>query len=154
MNLEVLHPSGGTTYKGNVFNSGRSIAGGSFDSKNNVEVVLVDNAAVGTWTVRVKDDYHGGSQTWQSFALAVRGVNVNALSPDPPFAPDVSVTPTFPQIGESVQIGITLENLGAGSVSDLEVMARADGSHISTKTVSMTPGESVEMIWNWTPTSE
>ena len=154
LNLEVIHPSGGTTYKGNVFNSGRSIAGGSFDSKNNVEVVLVDNAAVGTWTVRVKDDYHGGSNTWQPFALAVRGVNVNDLSPDPTFAPDVWITPTIPQIGESVQIGITVENLGAGSVSDLEVMARADGSHISTKTVSMTPGESVEMIWNWTPTSE
>ena len=81
-------------------------------------------------------------------------MNVNDLSPDPTFAPDVSVTPTIPQIGDSVQIGITLENLGAGSVSDLEVMARADGSHISTQTISMTPGESVGMTWNWTPTSE
>ena len=154
LNLEVIHPNGGTTYKGNVFNSGRSIAGGSFDSKNNVEVVLLDNAAVGTWTVRVKDDYHGGSRTYQPYAIAVRGVNVNDLSPDPTFSPEVSVTPAIPQIGESVQIGITLENSGAGSVAGLEVMMRADGSLVSTQTVDMVPGDSVPMEWNWTPTSE
>ena len=31
LNLEVIHPNGGTAFKGNVFNSGRSIAGGNFD---------------------------------------------------------------------------------------------------------------------------
>lgn len=154
LNLEVIHPNGGTTYKGNVFNSGRSIAGGTFDSKNNVEVVLLDTAAVGTWTVRVKDDYHGGSRTYQPYAIAVRGVNVNDLSPDPTFAPEVSVTPAIPQIGEEVQIGITLENTGAGSVTGLEVMMRADGSLVATQTIDMVPGGSVPMIWNWTPNTE
>ena len=154
LNLEVIHPNGGTAFKGNVFNSGRSIAGGNFDDKNNVEVVLIDNAGVGTWTVRVTDDYHGGSRTWQPYALAVRGVNVNDLSPDPTFTPDVIINPPIPQIGDTVQIQVTVENLGAGSVSDLEIMARADGSHISTQAISMTPGESVIVQWNWTPNTE
>ena len=129
----MIHPNGGTSFKGNVFSGGKSIAGGNFDDKNNVEVVLIDNAGVGTWTVRVTDDYHGGSRTWQPYALAVRGVNVNDLSPDPTFAPDVSINPPIPQIGDPVQIQVTVENLGAGLVSDLDVMARADGSHISTQ---------------------
>ena len=33
-------------------------------------------------------------------------------------------------------------------------MARADGSHISTQTISMSPGESVDVQWNWTPSTE
>ena len=49
---------------------------------------------------------------------------------------------------------MTVENLGAGSVSDLEVMARADGSLISTQTISLTPGESVDVQWTWTPSTE
>ncbi len=106
LNLEVIHPNGGTSFKGNVFSGGKSIAGGNFDDKNNVEVVLIDNAGVGTWTVRVTDDYHGGSRTWQPYALAVRGVNVNDLSPDPTFAPDVSINPPIPQIGDPVQIQV------------------------------------------------
>ena len=154
LNLEVIHPNGGTSFKGNVFSGGKSIAGGNFDDKNNVEVVLIDNAGVGTWTVRVTDDYHGGSRTWQPYALAVRGVNVNDLSPDPTFAPDVTINPPIPQIGDPVQIGVTVENLGAGSVSDLEVMARADGSLISTQTISLSPGDSVDVQWNWTPSTE
>ena len=100
------------------------------------------------------DDYHGGSRTWQPYALAVRGVNVNDLSPDPTFTPDVTINPPIPQIGDPVQIGVTVENLGAGSVSDLEVMARADGSLISTQTISLSPGDSVDVQWNWTPSTE
>jgi hypothetical protein len=154
LNLEVVHPNGQLTYKGNVFNSGRSITGGNWDSKNNVEVVLIDSAAPGIWTIRVKDDYHSGGRTWQPFALAVRGVNVNDLSPDPAFLPGVVVSTPIPQIGEEVQLTVTIQNLGAGSVPDLNVMARADGTLISTKTVSMSPGESFDLSWNWTPTAE
>jgi len=153
LNLEVIHPNG-AAFKGNVFNSGKSIAGGNFDDTNNVEVVLVDNAGVGTWTVRVTDDYHGGSRAWQSYAIAVRGVNVNDLKPEPTFSPDVSLNPPIPQIGDNVQIGVTVENIGAGSVPELEVMARADGSLISTQIISLTPGESVQVEWNWTPTTD
>ncbi len=154
LNLEVVHPNGNIVYKGNVFNSGHSVTGGNFDSVNNVEVVLVESASTGIWSVRVKDDYHGGSNVWQSYAIAVRGVNVNDLSPDPSFQQDVSVEPTIPQIGENVQISISVQNLGSGSVSDLEVMARADGSLISTKLISISPGEIIDLMWNWTPNQE
>ena len=114
----------------------------------------MDNAGVGTWTVRVTDDYHGGSRAWQSYAIAVRGVNVNDLKPEPTFSPDVSLNPPIPQIGDNVQIGVTVDNIGAGSVPELEVMARADGSLISTQIISLTPGESVQVEWNWTPTTD
>jgi subtilisin family serine protease/uncharacterized membrane protein len=154
LNLEVVHPNGNIVYKGNVFNSGHSVTGGNFDSINNVEVVLIESASTGIWSVRVKDDYHGGSKVWQSYSIAVRGVNVNDLSPDPSFQQGVSVEPTIPQIGENVQIGVSLQNLGAGSVSDLEVMARVDGSLISTKLVSISPGEIINLMWNWTPNQE
>jgi len=154
LNLEVIHPNGGTTYKGNVFNSGRSIAGGQSDSTNNVEVVLVDSAATGTWTVRVKDDYHGGSRTYQPYAIAVRGVNVNDLTAEPHFNQEVSISPAIPQIGEAVEVGITVENAGAGSITGLEVMMRADGSLVSTQTIDMIPGDSIPLLWNWTPNTE
>ncbi len=141
-------------YKGNVFTSGHSITGGNWDDVNNVEVVLVDSASTGTWTVSVKDDYHGGGRTWQPYSIAVRGVNVNDLSPDPTFSSEVIIDPIVPQVGENVEITVTVENLGAGSIPDLDVMARADGSLISNQVISLIPGESKQVTWNWTPTQE
>ena len=44
LDLEVTAPDG-TVYKGNDFANGRSTTGGSRDSVNNLEVVLIDNAA-------------------------------------------------------------------------------------------------------------
>ncbi|GIQ96722.1 MAG: hypothetical protein CM15mP2_2090 [Methanobacteriota archaeon] len=58
LNLEVTDPNG-LTYLGNDFANGRSTTGGSADSLNNVEVVLIDSAMVGTWTVNVIDANHG-----------------------------------------------------------------------------------------------
>ena len=87
LDLEITNPNG-LLYKGNVFTNGQSVTNGQKDSKNNVEVVLVDNAMTGTWSVRVKDSSHGGSNFYQSYSLAVRGVNVNDLDPDPTFVSD------------------------------------------------------------------
>ncbi len=70
--LEVIDPNG-NIYLGNDFANGRSTTGGSADNTNNVEVVLIDSAIVGQWTVKVKDTYHGGSRS-QPFALAVMGL--------------------------------------------------------------------------------
>ena len=154
LNLEVTNPNGNMVYKGNVFTSGHSITGGNWDDVNNVEVVLVDSASTGTWTVSVKDDYHGGGRTWQPYSIAVRGVNVNDLSPDPTFSSEVIIDPIVPQVGENVEITVTVENLGAGSIPDLDVMARADGSLISNQVISLIPGESKQVTWNWTPTQE
>ena len=65
-------PDGSVTYVGNDFANGRSTSGGAKDTKNNVEVVLIDSASTGIWNVKVKDFSHGGSRTYQPFAIAVR----------------------------------------------------------------------------------
>jgi len=155
LDLEVISPNGQITYKGNAFVNGRSVNGGTKDSTNNVEVVLIDNAATGTWTVRVRDAQHGGSRTWQPYALAVRGVNVNDLSPDPTFVQNsFEISSPIPQVGEEVDISVIIQNQGAGSVADLSVIARADSNLLGTHQLSMSPGESAVLEWNWTPTQE
>ncbi len=155
LDLEVISPNGQITYKGNAFINGRSVTGGTKDSTNNVEVVLIDNAATGTWTVRVRDAQHGGGRTWQPYALAVRGVNVNDLSPDPAFVQNsFEISSTIPQVGEEVDISVLIQNQGAGSVAELAVIARADNDLLGTRTLSMSPGESAELTWNWTPVQE
>jgi hypothetical protein len=52
LNLEVVSPEG-AIYLGNVFGSGVSVTGGSADSLNNLEQVLVTSPTSGAWTVRV-----------------------------------------------------------------------------------------------------
>ncbi len=155
LDLEVISPNGQVTYKGNAFINGRSVTGGTKDSTNNVEVVLIDNAATGTWTVRVHDAQHGGGRTWQPYALAVRGVNVNDLSPDPAFVQNsFEISSPIPQVGEEVDVSVVIQNQGAGSVADLSIIARADNEMLGTRQLSMSPGESAVLEWNWTPTQQ
>ena len=77
LDLEVTAPDG-TVYLGNDFANGRSATGGSRDDVNNLEVVLIDAAESGTWTVKVKDAQHSGAKT-QPYAIAVLGHGVNDL---------------------------------------------------------------------------
>ena len=154
LDLELVSPDG-TTYKGNVFTNGRSTQGGSKDSVNNVEVVALDSTAQGIWTIRVKDSQHGGSRTWQPFSIAVRGHNVNDLSPDPTFVPDsMSVSTPIPQVGEQVQVSVLVKNMGAGSVTDIPVMARVNSALLGEQLVSLSPGQTEELLWSWTPETE
>ena len=154
LDLEVISPDG-ATYKGNVFTNGRSTQGGSKDSVNNVEVVALDSTAQGIWTIRVKDSQHGGSRTWQPFSIAVRGHNVNDLSPDPTFVPDsMSVSTPIPQVGEEVQVTVSLKNLGAGSAIDFPVLARVNSAPLGEQLISLSPGETDDLVWSWTPDSE
>ena len=154
MDLELISPDG-VTYMGNVFTNGRSTQGGSKDSVNNVEVIALDSTAQGIWTIRVKDSQHGGSRTWQPFSIAVRGHNVNDLSPDPTFVPDsMSVSTPIPQVGEEVQVSVLVKNIGAGSVTDIPVMARVNSALLSEQLISLSPGQTEELSWSWTPESE
>ena len=154
LDLEVISPDG-TTYKGNVFTNGRSTQGGSKDSVNNVEVVALDSTSQGIWTIRVKDSQHGGSRTWQPFSIAVRGHNVNDLSPDPTFVPDSMIVSTpIPQVGEEVQVTVSVKNLGAGSAIDFPVMARVNSALLGEQLISLSPGETGDLVWSWTPDSE
>jgi len=150
LNLEVEAPDG-TIYRGNDFFNGRSTTGGSWDDLNNVEVVLVDQAASGIWTVRVRDGSHGGS-TSQPYALAVSGVGVNDLRPDAsPVPGSIYSNIAIPQIGDEVTIYAGVQNFGNVKVDDLQVSAFADASLLDTYTVDLGPGESRTLSWQWIP---
>jgi subtilase family protein len=51
--LNLTVSKGGTVYKGNVYSSGLSQTGGTYDSRNVEEAVLVGAPATGIWTVRI-----------------------------------------------------------------------------------------------------
>lgn len=76
LDLELVSP-GGTTYLGNQFSAGYSIAGGSPDPLNNVEQVWIASPQTGSWTIRVKAN--AVPVGLQGFALAATG----ALSTQP-----------------------------------------------------------------------
>jgi uncharacterized membrane protein len=154
LDLTVINPNG-QVYYGNNFNNGRSVVGGSKDSVNNVEVALIDNAMTGVWIVRVKDSSHGGSRFYQPYSIAVRGVNVNDLSPDPTFIADTfDVSVPIPQIGEEVGFSIDIINQGAGSIAELKVLASVNSVTLDIKTLSMSAGEIATLEWLWTPDAE
>jgi len=152
LNLEVTSPDGTVTYLGNDFANGRSTTGGDKDDKNNVEVVLIDSATTGIWNVKVKDFSHGGSRTYQPFAIAVRGVNVNDLTPDPSIPPgSFEISTPIPQVGEPTSFSVSVVNQGSGSFAEVFVSAHINGNPLETKSLGMSPGEEVRLEWDWTP---
>ena len=154
LNLEVTSPDGTVTYLGNDFANGHSSTGGSKDNKNNVEVVLIDSASTGIWNVKVKDFSHGGSRNYQPFAIAVRGVNVNDLTPDPSIIPgSFEISTPIPQVGEPTSFSVSVVNQGSGSFAEVLVSAHINGDPLETKSLGMSPGEEVRLEWDWTPES-
>ncbi len=152
LNLEVTSPDGQVTYLGNDFFNGRSTTGGTMDIKNNVEVVLIDSAGLGIWNVKVIDFSHGGSRTYQPYSIAVRGVNVNDLTPDPSFVPgSFELSTPIPQVGEETQFSVSMINQGSGSFAEVFVSAYVNGNHLDTKELGMSPGEDTRLVWDWTP---
>lgn len=151
LNLEVESPDG-TIYRGNDFFNGRSTTGGAWDDLNNVEVVLIDQAQSGIWTVRIKDHSHGGSRS-QPYALSISGVGVNDLRPDAsPLQDSISINIPIPQVGDDVTISARIQNFGNVQINDLEVKAVADAADLVTYTIDLGPGESKVLSWPWTPT--
>ena len=53
LDLTVTSPNGAQVFRGNVFAAGVSTTGGAADNVNNVEMVVINNPAVGNWTVTV-----------------------------------------------------------------------------------------------------
>ena len=154
LDLLVTAPDGTTTYLGNVFENGRSISGGTADDVNNVEVVLIDQAQKGVWTVRVSDVRHGGQKSEQTYALAIRGAGVDDLSPDAAFvAQSFSLSDPIPQVNAEVTFTIQVSNMGSRVMDDLQVRANAGGQMLSTQTISLGPGEVKGLNWQWTPVS-
>ena len=150
LDLEVTAPDG-TVYKGNDFANGRSTTGGSRDSVNNLEVVLIDNAAQGTWSVKVKDTQHSGSRT-QPYAIAVLGHGVNDLRPDPmvvseAFEMDVAI----PQVDDPVRLTTEFFNFGNVMADTFTVAFEVDGTELAQTSISLGAGSSKVLSWDWTP---
>ncbi len=150
--LEVTDPNG-NVYLGNDFANGRSTTGGNSDNLNNVEVVLIDSAMIGQWTVKIKDTYHGGSRS-QPFALAVMGHGINDLLPDlavvdSGYSADIAI----PGIGEEVNFISKIENTGNVKSDIFDVELQVDGVLVETKTMDLGGGSQRELSWTWTPQS-
>ena len=150
LDLEVESPDG-TIYLGNDFANGRSTTGGTKDDVNNLEVVLIDTAMKGIWTVRVKDGMHGGSNT-QPFAIAVSGQGVNDLRPDPQVvANSMFLNVSIPQVGDQVRLTTEVFNAGNIKAESVDLAFVIDGVEEDRKTVDINPGASRQSTWYWTP---
>ena len=150
LDLEVESPDG-TVYLGNDFANGRSVTGGTKDDINNLEVVLIDMAMKGIWTVRVKDAYHAGSGS-QPFAIAVSGQGVNDLRPDPQVvANSMQLNVTIPQVGDQVRLTTNVFNAGNIKADSVDLSFNVDGVEIDRKTLDINPGASRQSTWYWTP---
>ena len=150
LDLEITSPSG-LVYLGNDFANGRSTTGGSGDTTNNLEVVLLDSAEVGIWTVKVKDTFHGGS-TAQPYSIAVRGHGVNDLRPDPEFLMDeFEMSVSIPQVGDQLQLTTKVFNVGNVKANFFDIEFRVDNTLIDTKTIEVGAGSTKTQVWYWTP---
>ena len=150
LDLEVESPDG-TVYLGNDFANGRSTTTGTKDDINNLEVVLIDMAMKGIWTVRVKDAYHAGSGV-QPFAIAVSGQGVNDLRPDPQVvANSMLLNVTIPQVGDQVRLTTQVFNGGNIKAESVDLAFMVDGTELDRSTVDINPGASRQSTWYWTP---
>ncbi len=73
LDLEVISPSGARTFLGNQFASGASVQGGTPDTNNNVEMVLINDPTPGYWTVRVVGADVNVGNPGQGYALVASG---------------------------------------------------------------------------------
>lgn len=72
LDLTVTSPSG-TMYRGNVFNNGFSATGGTADTQNNVEMVVIQKPDAGDWTITVTAREVNVGNQGQGYALVARG---------------------------------------------------------------------------------
>ena len=150
LNLEVTDPNG-LTYLGNDFVNGSSTTGGSADTLNNVEVVLIDSAMVGTWTVEIIDANHGGS-SGQTFSLAVMGHGINDLKPDLVMVENgFTIDVAIPSVGQEVELESVVANTGNIRSDPFEVKLEVDGQEIDAQTLELNGGSERTLVWSWTP---
>jgi Subtilase family len=71
LDLQVVSPGGAQTFLGNVFSGGVSATGGTADSLNSVEMVVVNNPTPGDWTMRVIGTAVNVGNPGQGYALVV-----------------------------------------------------------------------------------
>lgn len=125
LNLTVTAPDA-TTFRGNVFAGGQSTPGGVPDALNNVEQVLINNPAIGTWTIRVGAQAVNVGAPGQGFAVV---------------ATAMSAVPAIQIPGGGVSLAATC--LGAGALATLEVCNEGEADLIVTSIASSNPQFSV-----------
>lgn len=79
LDLTVTSPDGTQTFLGNQFAAGVSTTGGAADNLNNVEMVLINNPAPGTWRITVNGTAVNVGNPGQGYALVA-----TADTPEPP----------------------------------------------------------------------
>ncbi|NCG42820.1 MAG: S8 family serine peptidase [Euryarchaeota archaeon] len=150
LDLIVTSPDG-TIYKGNDFANGASTTGGSADDTNNLEVVLLDYAMSGVWTVKAKNTYQGGSSA-QTYSIAVMGYGVNDLRPDPMVMVDgFSMDVSIPQVGDQVHIETKVFNAGNVEAESFDVVFLVNATEITRKNIDLGAGSAKTLFWTWTP---
>jgi uncharacterized membrane protein/uncharacterized protein YfaP (DUF2135 family) len=153
LDLEVTSPDGQSTYLGNDFSGGKSVLTSTRDTINNLEVVLIENAVQGVWTVKVVDTYHGGSKI-QPYAIAVRGHGVNDLRPDITIlANDFQLSTEIPQVGEDVLVTVPFFNLGNVKADTFNVEFQENGVEVDSKSFDLSPGSIKNIQWDWNPST-
>jgi Subtilase family len=101
----IVSGPGGTTWRGNVFASGQSAAGGSADRRNNLEQVLLNAPAAGVYTVTVRSFTVPNGP--QPFALVVTGNVSEGAGNVPPIAN------AGPDQGVGLNAAVTLNGSGS-----------------------------------------
>jgi len=151
LDLVVIAPNGTTTYRGNYFNGGWSVAGGTADSINNVESVYIQNPTAGTWTVRVigANVAQPGGSPQQPFALVATG----ALGPPPvaafsgaPLSGVAPLTVTFADesTGQISSWAWDFGDTGTSTAQDPTHIYAAAGTYTVTLTVTGSGGSDIE----------
>ena len=137
LDLEVI--VGGNTYKGNVFSGQNSATGGTADTRNNVESVLVPAGVTGTFVVRVIGTNiagdgvpNDGGPLDQDYALVVYNGSetpVPVISSGSKAVTAESCAPSNNAIdpGETVTVDLGLSNVGTGNTSNLVATLQATG---------------------------
>lgn len=137
LDLEVI--VGGNTYKGNVFSGQNSATGGTADTRNNVESVLVPAGVTGTFIVRVIGTNiagdgvpNDGGPLDQDYALVVYNGSetpVPVISTGSKAVTAESCAPSNNAIdpGETVTVDLGLSNVGTGNTSNLVATLQATG---------------------------
>ncbi len=133
LHLTVTDP-GANVYKGNVYSSGQSVTGGSYDTLNVEECVRINTPSTGFWTVRI--DGNNCPQGPQPFAIVVTGDIEIGAQPNVVYASDTiddsggnnngQVDP-----GETVYITVELRNDGNLDATAATGILRASSTDIT-----------------------
>ena len=123
-NLDLEVTIGGTTYKGNVFSGGNSVGGGSADTRNNFESVVLPAGTTGNFTVTVRatniagDGVPGNADaTDQDFALVVYNAAATTSGPTIGVSPaSLSFSATVGGANPANQT-LSITNTGGGTLT-------------------------------------